>query len=68
MELITEKTINERGALYFIIGYLTGMYIISDDNHYKNEIFNILKRIKIQYNIDTESVNNLLDRHESNKL
>jgi hypothetical protein len=63
----TEEILNERCALYYSISYLASMYEGSKSNTAKDDIANLLHQIKIQYGIDSESVNNTLKKHYKNK-
>jgi hypothetical protein len=67
---ITEKILNEKGALYFTLGYLTSMYKALKNDDQRNEIANLLNQVKLQYGIENESVNNILKKHynESNNI
>jgi len=65
---ITEKILNEKGALYYSIGYLTSFYAFSKDIDTKNQLANMFKQIKLQYKIENQLINNLLNSHESNNI
>ena len=59
---------DEIGALYYIIGWMSAMYLISNDPREKWLIFTVLKSVKEDYGItDSNSLNEVIEDYQNGK-
>jgi hypothetical protein len=57
------KEKDERGALYYTIGWMSGMYLSSRDPREKGLIASLFKNIKQSYGIESNSLDLVIEDH-----